>query len=150
MFARCSPETVRLRFFGGLRALPREYLDGALAGRPEVHDAMVAYRDGLYGRAHLVGLGSLAVPGDTAADTDAAAELGLLVTDGWQRRGVGAALMDALFARARARGVERVSAFVLPGRSALLAAIGRRVEQVGAFRETDGLTGLYKLTKPAR
>ena len=178
MFARCSPETVRLRFFGRRHALPREYLDALLAGRPEVHDAVVAYRDGPDGRARLVGLGSLAASSGPATDagtgtrtrtgartgagTDAgagtgagstqegcaAAELGLLVADAWQRRGAGAAMLDVLFARARTRGVEHVSASVLTGRPGLLAALGRRAELVSASRSTDALTGVYRLTAP--
>ena len=164
MFARCSPETVRLRFFGHRHVLPREYLDALLAGRPELHDAVVAYRVGPDGRAHLVGLGSLAADSGPATDANtgtgtgagstqegcAAAELGLLVADAWQRRGAGAAMLDVLFARARTRGVDRVSASVLTGRPGLLAALGRRAELVSASRSTDTLTGVYRLTAPPR
>lgn len=174
MFDRCSPETVRLRFFGRLRELPREYLAAALAGRPDVHDAVVAYRHGPGGRTHLAGLGSLvADPGsDTDLDTDldadpdtdldtadadpyagqhpyAAAELGLLVTDACQREGAGGAMLDVLLARARARGVAHVSASVLPGRSGLLAVLARRLEPVRASRSRDGLTGVFRLAPPA-
>jgi GNAT superfamily N-acetyltransferase len=146
LFANCSPETVRLRFFGRLHALPAPYVEELLAGRPAAHDAVLAYPEPARPDvlAHPVGLGSLA-----AADTDegpsAAAELGLLVTDAWQRRGAGAAMLDALFARARRRGVRQVSASVLPGRQALLGALARRLPTVGTVRATDALTGVYRL-----
>jgi hypothetical protein len=72
-------------------------------------------------------------------------ELGLLVVDGWQRRGAGAAMLDVLFDRARARGTRLVSASVLPGRQALLGTLGRRLRPVRMSRATDTLTGVYRL-----
>lgn len=163
LFARCSAETVRLRFFGQPRELPRSYLDALLAGRPESHDAVVAYPEGpglpegcagQGGWPGPVGLGSLAADrGAETPDRDAypgpVGELGLLVVDGWQRLGAGAAMLDALFDRARARGVQLVSASVLPGRQALLGALGRRLRPVRLTRDTDALTGVYRLG-PAR
>ncbi|WP_435127792.1 GNAT family N-acetyltransferase [Actinacidiphila sp. bgisy144] len=158
LFARCSAETVRLRFFGRLRELPRSYLDAVLAGRPERHDAVIAYPQGpfppdspsAYSSCPApVGLGSLATEW---ADGPGAApypcplgELGLLVVDGWQRRGAGAAMLDVLFDRARARGTRLVSASVLPGRQALLGTLGRRLRPVRMSRATDTLTGVYRL-----
>jgi len=176
MFARCSPETVRLRFFAPIPAFPREYVAALLGGRPDAHDAVVAYRHGPGGRAYVIGLGSLAAGGggtgsgaagvgaeaEAEAGAGAAgsgsgfggapAELGLMVADAWQRQGVGAAMLDALLARARARGVTRVSAFVLPGRSALLAALTRRerLEPETFAGDGDGLTGVYRLIPPTR
>jgi GNAT superfamily N-acetyltransferase len=188
LFARCSPETVRLRFFGFQRVFPEEYADALLAGRPEEHDAVLAYpaphhgdgADSLSsavpyacGDAHPVGLASLAaVPGAGPP----AAELGVLVCDGWQRQGVGSALVAALIARARERGVVAVSASVLPGRTALLRAMTRRLATLGlvappppaheppftspppaapppaapvSYAWTDGsLTAVYRLSEP--
>ncbi|WP_329367576.1 hypothetical protein OG896_20950 [Streptomyces sp. NBC_00669] len=157
LFARCSAETVRLRFFGQPRELPRSYLDAMLAGRPESHDAVVAYPQGPGvpeslaehgGWTGPVGLGSLAAARG-GADPDVypcpVGELGLLVVDGWQRLGAGAAMLDALFDRARTRGVRLVSASVLPGRRALLGALGRRLQPVRMTRDIDALTGVYRL-----
>lgn len=139
LFAACSPETVRLRFFGPRRDFPPEYVEQVFAGRPERHDAVVAYAPGA-GRTRLAGLGSLAQPAGAPV-----AELGLLVADDWQRQGAGRALLDALLARARARGVRHVGASVLPGRSALLAALGRRLPAEHLSYEAGGPTGVYKL-----
>ncbi|WNI16369.1 GNAT family N-acetyltransferase [Actinacidiphila sp. ITFR-21] len=141
LFTACSPETIRLRFFGRLRAWPRDYLDGALAGPPEQHDSVVAYRSG---RTHLLGMASLATPCDAGPDVG---ELGVLVADPWQRQGVGTAMLELLLTRARARGLERVAASVMPGRPRLLAALAQRLEADGALRARDGLTGIYKLTR---
>ncbi|WP_405583500.1 GNAT family N-acetyltransferase [Streptomyces sp. NBC_01190] len=161
LFAACSAETVRLRFFGRLRGWPREYLDSALAGRPEEHDAVVAYATG---RAELLGLASLATALESGAGSGPGAglgsgagsglgagagpgvgELGVLVGDAWQRQGVGTAMIELLLSRARARGVERVAASVLPDRTALLAALTRHLERDGGVRTREGLTGVYKL-----
>jgi GNAT superfamily N-acetyltransferase len=139
LFAACSEEAVRLRFFGRLRAFPAEYLEQVLAGRPDVHDAVLVHPCGAT-RARPVGLASLAL-----ASGAPAAELGILVGDAWQRQGAGGAMLDLLLARARQRGVRRVSAAVLPGRSALLAALGRRLPAERLALSADGPSGVYKL-----
>ncbi|WP_176735614.1 GNAT family N-acetyltransferase [Actinacidiphila rubida] len=144
LFAACSEDTVRLRFFGRLRAFPRDYLDGALADPPHVHDAVVVYRGG--DRTRLAGLASLVAP--TRPEGEAAApEIAVLVADPWQRQGAGTAMITALLARARARGVVRVRASVLPGRMPLLAALSRRLtpEVGGSSYTRDGLSTVYKL-----
>jgi GNAT superfamily N-acetyltransferase len=137
MFARCSPDTIGWRFFGRVAELPRRYVDSVLAGRPEVHDAVVA-RHG--DRGELAGLASLAAGSDAGAEI---AELAVLVVDAWQRQGLGGAMVDLLLGRARERGVVRVSASVMPGRSRLLGVLARRVE-VDRW-SPDGLTGVYRL-----
>ncbi|MFG1805215.1 GNAT family N-acetyltransferase [Streptomyces sp. NPDC049040] len=142
LFAACSQDTVRLRFFGQVRALPPDYLEHVLAGRADVHDAVVAYEYGA-GRARLAGLASLALPPGARA-----AEIGVLVGDAWQRQGAGRAMVDLLLSRARARGVRYVSAAVLPGRSGLLAALGRRLPAERLAHSADGPSGVYKLDGP--
>lgn len=158
LFAACSEESIRLRFFGRLRAFPREYLDGALTAPPHAHDAVVAHlgdRDRLVGLASLVagpvgtGHPSASGPDRRAAEPPAEppAELAVLVGDAWQRQGAGTAMVGALLARARERGVVRVRASVLPGRTGLLAALSRHLEP-DAGRSTctrEGLSTVYRL-----
>jgi GNAT superfamily N-acetyltransferase len=48
-----------------------------------------------------------------AADSTGVADVGVLVEDAWQRRGVGSRLLSALFDTARSRGLTRVHADVL-------------------------------------
>ena len=52
-----------------------------------------------------------------------ATDIGVVVADAWQRRGVGAALMRALVVRAQARGVTSLAMDVLPGNRRVLAMI---------------------------
>lgn len=149
LFASCSPGTVRLRFFGRLRALPQPYFGDVLAGRPDIHDAVVGHGGD---RSRPLGLASLVARPYEGEDGGGGggrrvADLAVLVTDDWQRRGLGGAMMGTLLARARDRGVTRVAASVLPHRAALLAALGRRPEltMVGGSVTGDARTGVYQL-----
>jgi GNAT superfamily N-acetyltransferase len=133
LFARCSPESIRQRFFGLLHELPQPYLEQVLAGRPDQHDAVVAR-----GSTGLLALASLASgPG--------APELAVLVADCWQRRGLGTALVELLLERARGRGSQEVSVCVLPERRALLAALTRRLEPVRGRHDAYARGSVYRL-----
>src|SRR3954465_2913973 len=105
LFEGCSEATVIGLFFARLRSYPPAYLNGALAGRPRAHDAVVArYGDGL----HLAGLASVVA----APDDPRVVELGVLVHDHWQGRGLGRAMVGTLLDRAAERGVEALAASV--------------------------------------
>ncbi|HEY0574672.1 MAG TPA: GNAT family N-acetyltransferase [Pseudonocardia sp.] len=125
--------------FGRLDELPRRYLESVLASRPDLHDAVVA-RHRYAG--HLAGLASLATGSDMGPEI---AELGVLVVDAWQRQGLGTAMVEALVARGRQRGVQRVSACVLPDRARVLAALARRLQPERIVRTPHCLTGVYRL-----
>jgi GNAT superfamily N-acetyltransferase len=99
MYTRCSLDSRYKRFHGGLPALPARYLDAALAGDPYCHDALVA----------VSAAGSVVALASAAPTTEPCTiEVGTLVEDGWQRRGVGRMLLDALLERAGERGMEFV------------------------------------------
>ena len=49
----------------------------------------------------------------------AAAEISVSVEDGWQRRGIGAALVHRAIREARRRGAEEITLFLLPGNAAM-------------------------------
>jgi GNAT superfamily N-acetyltransferase len=84
MHGRCSPDSRRRRWLAPLGEIPRRYLAAVLAGTPD-HVALVAETaDG-----RLVGLAS-------AARSGPAWDLGVLVEDAEQHRGVGTALLDEL------------------------------------------------------
>ena len=88
MVGRCSAMTLYRRFHGvtdGVRYAEQVLADAA------GHDSYAAWSGD-----RCVGLGNLHVSDDTA-------EIGVLVEDGWQRRGVGSALVVALVRRARER-----------------------------------------------
>jgi GNAT superfamily N-acetyltransferase len=141
LFAECGADTISDRFFAPRSGWPARYLAGALAEDPRRHDALVVrYGDGL----HVAALASL-----VADDGDPwrRAELGLLVADRWQRRGLGTTLVEALLARAVDRGVEEVAASVLPHRAGLLHALRRRLPLVTLTADGDCLTGVYRIDR---
>ena len=63
------------------------------------------------------------LPERICPDASRTADVGVVVADAWQRRGVGALLMRALIARAQARGVTALAMDVLPGNRRVLAMI---------------------------
>jgi GNAT superfamily N-acetyltransferase len=117
MFGRCSRETAYRRFHGYVTAIPTAYLAEALAGPPEhfalvVTDgpgvvALASCREGESGGA----AGRAATAAGRAAPTSA--ELGILVEDGWQRRGLGWLLLRRLIEHADSRGLSILHAQVL-------------------------------------
>jgi GNAT superfamily N-acetyltransferase len=141
LFAACSDATIQHRFRARLPAFPARHLDELLAGPPERHDALAVRAEAT---GELVGLGSLAAPYGPHDDGHTA-ELGLLVVDHWQRRGLGRALTSALVERATLRGVTRIVAEVEHGRGRLLAAIGRGLTPLSRTVDRDGLTGIFAI-----
>jgi GNAT superfamily N-acetyltransferase len=121
MFGRCSPQTVYRRFHGHVRAIPAAYLAEALAGVPG-HFALVVTDGPL-----VVALASCRE--DEPDDfVPAGAQLGILVEDGWQRRGLGSLLLRRLVEHADSRGVGTVHAQVLTEQAwigRLLGAYGK-------------------------
>jgi acetyltransferase len=73
-------------------------------------------------------------------------ELGVTVTDAWQRRGVARLLIDRLLRYAAWRGFERVCGIVLPENSAMLA-LARRLGFDVSHSPQDGLMHISKALK---
>jgi GNAT superfamily N-acetyltransferase len=71
-------------------------------------------------------------------------ELGVLVEDRWQRRGVGTALVDRLVASARARGIDQLVANVL-GEDRFVLEVLRRIGPIEATLEWGVYTVLVSL-----
>ena len=124
MFARCTPQTIYRRFHGQVRAFPRAYLAEALAGVP-AHFALVA-GDG----PRLVALASLrlAEPGDSEA-----ADLGILIEDAWQRRGLGRKLLARLVAQADSLGLPELQAQMLTEQDWIMGLLSPYGECASAF-----------------
>ena len=126
-FAGLSVESRYLRFFAPVT--PTHGLLDLLAGRPAHIDAIVAVADGvIVGHAMAADLRS-----------GRATDIGVVVADAWQRRGVGAALMRALIARARARGVTSLAMDVLPGNRRVLAMILAHWPDAAVGRNPDSI-----------
>ncbi|MBC9714870.1 GNAT family N-acetyltransferase [Streptomyces sp. TRM66268-LWL] len=109
MHDRCSPDTLRLRYHGPVGDADK-YLNHLLSPR--------------YGRTlavqtasgRLVALGHLLWDGDET-------EVALLVEDDWQRRGIGAELLDRLVAMAVEAGCESVYAVTRAANTGMVAAM---------------------------
>ncbi len=117
-FARLSVESRYLRFFAPVT--PAHGLLHLLSGGPANVDAIVAVADGV-----IVGHAMAADGPENHGDPCGAREtdVGVVVAEAWQRRGVGAALMRTLIIRAQARGVTSLAMDVLPGNRRVLAMI---------------------------
>ena len=114
-FAGLSVESRYLRFFAPVT--PACGLLHLLSGGPANVDAVAAVADGV-----IVGH-AMAADGPADACGTRSTDVGVVVADAWQRRGVGAALMRALIIRAQARGVTSLVMDVLPANRRVLAMI---------------------------
>ncbi|WP_281690129.1 GNAT family N-acetyltransferase [Pseudonocardia thermophila] len=93
MLARCSPESIWLRFRGRPNGFPSSYLQRCLTGE---QTALVDEQEG-----EVVAMGSIGpVPGEPGV-----AEMAVLVEDRWQHLGLGRRLMLALLVQAGPRVV---------------------------------------------
>jgi GNAT superfamily N-acetyltransferase len=126
-----SPRTQRLRFFACV-APPSAGLLRALcgtAGRADV--LLVTDSDGA-----VIGHGMAA---DVPARGGLESSIGLVVADGWQRRGLGTQLMAGVIGRAARRGVRSLVLEVLPDNHVMLGIIARRWPGAPAERTPDAL-----------
>ncbi len=125
-FAGLSVESRYLRFFAPVT--PTYGLLHLLSGGPANVDAIAAVADGvIVGHAMAADRTDPEEPKDSKDPEDSCGawvtDVGVVVADAWQRRGVGAALMRALVTRAQARGVTSLAMDVLPGNRRVLAMI---------------------------
>src|SRR6478672_2401569 len=122
-FAALSVESRYRRFFAPVR--PSHRLLDLLSGRAANVDAIVAMAADL--------------PERIRPDASRVTDVGVVVADAWQRRGVGAALMRALIARAQARGVTALAMDVLPGNRRVLAMILGHWPDAAVGHSPDGI-----------
>ena len=127
MHDRCSPESRFRRWHGHLRVFPKSYLAALLAGDGE-QLTVVAYAGD-----RMVGFASAARTADTTR------ELGVLVEDAWQRRGIGRLLIDAVVALCRSRGTTLLAAEVLAADARLLDVLRHYGDGVGPARLSHGV-----------
>ena len=147
-FAALSVESRYLRFFAPVT--PACGLLGLLLGKPAHVDAIIAVADGvIVGHAMAADRpapeprGTPGGPGEPRAT-----DVGVVVADAWQRRGVGAALMRALIDRAQARGVTSLAMDVLPGNRRVLAMITGHWPEVAVGRSADSVDIRIPLPRP--
>jgi GNAT superfamily N-acetyltransferase len=116
LFDRLSPRTVYQRFFRAYDRLPEDWYRRL---------ANVDYRTRLALVADEQGTLLHAVARYEPGDTPGTAEIAIVVEDGWQHRGLGALLLDALLAAAEARGWHRFTANVLADNRPMLRVLSR-------------------------
>jgi GNAT superfamily N-acetyltransferase len=155
-----SPRTQYRRFFAGVSP-PSSALLRGLAGAGNGADIVVATRR-VAGRSGpdrsgpqcgqpdcgepLIGHAMAA--DRIASDGMRTVEIGLVVADASQRRGVGSALLRVLLARAFARGARTVVMEVLPGNKDVLAMIARRWPAACYERTADSVVVRARLAPP--
>jgi GNAT superfamily N-acetyltransferase len=116
--AGLSLRTRFLRFFTPASPLSSAVLR-TMCGAGRSIDVVVATHDGVI-IGHAMAVDSVSPDGGRVTD------LGMVIADHWQRRGVGSMLMDRLVARAAGRGVSVLLMDVLPDNRPMLAMISRR------------------------
>jgi ribosomal protein S18 acetylase RimI-like enzyme len=142
-FAGLSVRTRYLRFFGPVMpgpALLRRLIGDADHGHT---DAVVAVRgDVIIGHAMAADQADRDGPEGTRTT-----DIGVVVADDWQGRGVGSALMRALTTGAQARGVTSVVMEVLPGNRQVLAMITGHWPAASICHSTDYVTVRIQLPR---
>jgi len=146
MFGRCTPQTRYRRFHGPVKAIPGRYLTEALAGGPFHYALVVSPGPG-------TGVGDdpeacdriVALASCRTVD-EGAAELGVLIEDAWQRRGLGTRLVHDLVTHASQAGLRVLEAQLLAEQAwitGLLRPYGtctRRHTRDGVLSVTLGLS----------
>jgi len=130
-FAALSPRTRYLRFFGPITPSPA--LLRQLCGLSGTIDAVVAVRAGLI-------VGHAMAADRTGPRGARVTDIGVVVGDAWQGRGLGAALMRALVTRARARGVTVLEMDVLDGNRRVIDMITSHWPTARVERSPDSIS----------
>jgi len=143
MLSRCSRDSLYHRFHGytdGV-AYTRRLLNGpAFGNRPRLGPGAGAQRPAVdenflaWNHSTCIGMATI------SSDNTGVAHLGVLVEDGWQRRGIGTRLVQALIEAARWNGLTRVHADVLGEDQFVIKVLGR----VGPLKLTIVL-GTYEV-----
>lgn len=138
--AGLSPKTRYLRFFSGAPSVSSATLR-RLAGEGGNVDVVVATEDGT-----IIGHAMAAEASGPAGG--GVAEIGVVVTDTRQGRGVGTALTRELTARARAHGARTVTMDVMAENRRALAMIGRAWPAADYQRSGPYITIQATLARP--
>jgi ribosomal protein S18 acetylase RimI-like enzyme len=136
-FAALSTHSRSMRFFGPVT--PGPALLRRLCGDAEGVDAVVAVRGGLI-IGHAMAADQAGPPGPPGHHDSRVTDIGVVVADAWQGRGVGAALMRALVTGAQARGLTSMTMDVLHGNQRVLAMIVAHWPAARIGHSGDGLT----------
>jgi RimJ/RimL family protein N-acetyltransferase len=142
LYERLSRHTAYQRFFTVRRRLPPDWYHFFANVDYVRRLALVAERETVAG-VQLIGVGRYE-PGEEP-DT---AEVAFVVEDGWQGRGLGGILLDAVLGAAEARGIHRFSAYVQADNHRMLRLLSTRT-QVEDRKTEEAVTGLRFRRAPA-
>jgi acetyltransferase len=137
--ARIDFDDLRMRFFGGFRAVPPSLLDHLLRVDDLERLALVVIGTDGCGRREVLAVGR------AHTSADASAELALLVRSNLKGLGLGSALLARLIAHCRNRGISQLVAEVLQQNARML----RLAERFG-FRPQDAQFGTVRLVLELR
>jgi RimJ/RimL family protein N-acetyltransferase len=135
LYERLSRHTAYQRFFTVMRRLPGDWYHFFANVDYVRRLALVAERETVAGH-QLIGVGRYE-PSEEAN----VAEVALVVEDGWQGRGLGAILLDAVLRAAQERGIDRFRADVLAENHRMLRLLATRT-LVDERKTEEGVTGL--------
>jgi len=124
MLDRCTGQTRYRRFHGPVKVFPERYLSEALSGSP-LHFALVATVAGDGAEEDGAEDGAVIALASCRAVEEGVAELGILVEDEWQQRGVGGYLLGELAAYAARTGLRALQAQVLADQPWLVGLLRR-------------------------
>ncbi|HUP37049.1 MAG TPA: GNAT family N-acetyltransferase [Candidatus Limnocylindria bacterium] len=142
LYERLSRHTAYQRFFTVLRRLPNDWYHSFANVDYVRRMALVAERETV-AAAQLIGVGRY----EPSEEPDLA-EVAFVVEDGWQGRGLGAILLEAVLAAADARGIRRFRADVQADNHRMLRLLNTRT-QVEDRRTQEGVTGVLFRRVPA-
>ncbi len=142
-FAGLSSATRYLRFFAPIT--PTRAMLRRLCGGAGTADAVVATAGGV-----IIGHAMAADRDRAGSRGGPATDIGVVVADGWQGRGVGSALTRALITRAQARGVTSLAMDVLHGNHRVLAMIARHWTVARTEQAADCVTLHVRLPEQQR
>jgi len=135
LYERLSRHTAYQRFFTVLRRLPNDWYHFFANVDYVRRLALVAERETVAGT-QLIGVGRY----EPSEEPDVA-EVAFVVEDGWQGRGLGAILLEAVLGAADARGLRRFRADVLADNHRMLRLLATHTE-VDERKTEEGVTGL--------
>jgi RimJ/RimL family protein N-acetyltransferase len=135
LYERLSRHTAYQRFFTVLRRLPPDWYHFFANVDYVRRLALVAERETVAG-VQLIGVGRY----EPSEEPDTA-EVAFVVEDGWQGRGLGGILLDAVLEAALARGIRRFQAYVLADNLRMLRLLNTRT-QVEDRKTEEGVIGL--------
>ena len=140
-FAGLSAHTRYLRFFGPVT--PGAALLRTLSGCSDNVDALVAVRSSVI-VGHAMAVDRIEAQSHQRPQSPReprgtpVADIGVVVNDAWQGRGVGSALMRALITGAQARGVTKLEMDVLDSNRQVLAMVTGHWPTARVDRNSDG------------